>query len=722
MFNPASAIALQNIATDPFDLGGVQRAFAAAVLDGASPALLIDADNNNAGWVSVDDIDGRCAAGRVAEFVVAADLDCPVSSERFAEELGQLAADRGMVAVVLASGREGHRHVWIRTADAVEYEALCSEIVRLWKSRGLASPLRSGGSLMRPPFAPHRSGVPATLISPVDVGAALEALQPPAPYTRREAGSRSATKKERYVHTVEVIGSSPVSPTKRHDHYQRDEHLPRLTVRRLSPQMQAVLRQGHEAAPGRYVKDDGTPDPSALTRALAVAVWRAGGTVGDLEVLLSDESNKAGAGFRSRRDGTGRWASRAHGLSFARAWLARVWTDDEPDNSVASSVRPTAFVEPSADEAVTDGVAKLRAASKHWTHRGAPYDLLVLDYVCRKALLQNTQTPSASVRELAEHTGLSVSGVRAALKRLEVTGVLQVVRRPRGVVTDRHGEVVSAATIYRLCWGYACTQHTGGTPPSGRPALDRNAVPKAGRLEPGSDAAAAAGARAVQIHNLLLEHGQLSVLQICELTGLADHRALLRPARGSGTAGGALWRLLAAGFVVRSSDGFFWAVDVSDDSADSLLDQKQQRCPQRLVIGRQDAMQARHAEERAAYAEWRADTAPQRCVRQRQAVEVWAAQKRGPAAAKIIGDRWAAKRGLGLEPAIDTRREQRRRPSLRGRATSRRVRDANAHRPTLPGLEPSLGLDPARFVSSGVLAGLGVIGWTEETQVRLQGR
>ena len=339
----------------------------------------------------------------------------------------------------------------------------------------------------------------------------------------------------------------------------------------------------------------------------------------------------------------------------------------------------------------------------------------MLDYVCRKALLQNTQTPSASVRELAYRTGLSVSGVRAALKRLDAAGVLQVVRRPRSVVTDHRGEVVLAATIYRLCWGYACTQHTGGTPPSGRPALDPTAVPKAGRLEPGSDAAAAAGARAVQIHNLLLEHGPLSVPQICELTGLADHRAPLRPARGAGTAGGALWRLLAAGLVVRSSDGFFGAVEVSDDSTDALLDQKQQRCPHRLVVGRQDAMQARHAEERAAYAEWRADTAPQRCVRQRQAVEVWAEQKRGSAAAKIIGDRWAAKRGLGLKPAIDTRREQRRRPPMRGRVTSRRVRDANAHRPTLPGLEPRPGVVPVGLLVADVLASFRVYGWAEET-------
>jgi hypothetical protein len=45
---------------------------------------------------------------------------------------------------------------------------------------------------------------------------------------------------------------------------------------------------------------------------------------------------------------------------------------------------------------------------------------------------------------------------------------------------------------------------------------------------------------------------------------------------------------------------------------------------------------------------------------------------------------------------------------MRGRVTSRRVRVANAHRPTLPGLKSSSGLDPARFVSSGVLAGFSV--------------
>ena len=67
MPNPFSAIGLQNFLADPSDLGGLQRAFAAAVLDTKSSALLVDSDNNNAGWVSVADIDGRCAAGRVAE-------------------------------------------------------------------------------------------------------------------------------------------------------------------------------------------------------------------------------------------------------------------------------------------------------------------------------------------------------------------------------------------------------------------------------------------------------------------------------------------------------------------------------------------------------------------------------------------------------------------------------------------------------------------------------
>jgi len=368
---------------------------------------------------------------------------------------------------------------------------------------------------------------------------------------------------------------------------------------------------------------------------------------------------------------------------------------------------------------VTDGVARLRAAAERWTHRAAPYDALVLGWLCRKALLQNTQTPSASVRELAEHSGLSVTAVRASLRRLTAEGVLQVVRRPCGVVTSRSGEVVAAATNYRLSWDYACNAHTGGTPPSGGPERELPPSLQVRALAPGSDGAVAAGPRAVQIHNLLLKHGQLSVLQICELTGLADHRALLRPARKDGTAGGALWRLLAAGRVVRSSDGFFGAADVSDGSTDALLDWKQQRCPQRLVVGRQAALQARHAQERAAYAEWRADTAALRCVRQRQAVEAWAAQKRGPAAAKIIGDRWAAKRGLGMKSAIDIRRETRRRPPMRGCKPShrrpRRERDTNIYRPTLPGLEPRPGLVPVGLLVADVLASFGVFGWAEET-------
>src|SRR5439155_793841 len=93
-------------------------AFATAIAKPGRPALLLDSDNKNDGWTSVDGAvaSGRAFALQVQDEVLALDADRPDLS-RALEDMAAQMREEGLRPVVVASGQDDHRHLFCRIAD-----------------------------------------------------------------------------------------------------------------------------------------------------------------------------------------------------------------------------------------------------------------------------------------------------------------------------------------------------------------------------------------------------------------------------------------------------------------------------------------------------------------------------------------------------------------------------------------------------------------------------
>lgn len=148
-------------------------ALALAVAAPGSDAMLIDADNCCAGWAPVPE---AAASGR--PYCVVPDAGLLVidgDQADAADRLAPIAAairSRGVEPVLVASGREGHRHLLARLprGDRRELGA---------RARAAGLDVRTGkGGRIRPPLSPHRLGLPVALVSPAAPAEAAAALAP----------------------------------------------------------------------------------------------------------------------------------------------------------------------------------------------------------------------------------------------------------------------------------------------------------------------------------------------------------------------------------------------------------------------------------------------------------------------------------------------------------------------------------------------------------------
>src|SRR5262245_17766591 len=109
------------------------RAFAIAVATPGGQAMVLGSDNKAAGWCSVETAvtSGASFAVAVRKGVLAIDadsLELGVAAEGLAAELTQI----GILPVVLASGRPGHRHVFARLGPR-----LLDHFASMARARGL---------------------------------------------------------------------------------------------------------------------------------------------------------------------------------------------------------------------------------------------------------------------------------------------------------------------------------------------------------------------------------------------------------------------------------------------------------------------------------------------------------------------------------------------------------------------------------------------------------
>ncbi len=227
---------------------------ARAIARPGARALLLTRDNAGDGWVPIEAAvaGGRAYAIEVRRDVLALDGDRPDAGEATAVIARALRA-RGLEPLVTPSGQPGRWHLWCRIA-AVELRRRVAEEAR---RRGL-----DVRRCIRPPWSPHRLGLPAAPPAPGEVDAAVAALGP-----RRAHG-------------------------------------------RLSPATRRRLRHGDPAAPSR----------SECDWSVALGYANAGRSADDLWRALMDERNAAGAKVRelAARRGLGE-AHRYVGLRHRRA-------------------------------------------------------------------------------------------------------------------------------------------------------------------------------------------------------------------------------------------------------------------------------------------------------------------------------------------------------------------------------------------------------------------
>ncbi|MFG2003488.1 hypothetical protein ACGFNU_30445 [Spirillospora sp. NPDC048911] len=152
-------------------------ALARAVAKHGGNALLIAENNTYAGWVSIEEAvkSGKAFAVEPKPGLVALDLD---SAELAAKGLKVKAwAEEYLQAqtVLVASGRDRHRHLWVRLPSGMTKEEF-----RNLLGQNYEFPYENlrHTQATRPPLSPHRSGLPVYLVDPASVEEALERLGP----------------------------------------------------------------------------------------------------------------------------------------------------------------------------------------------------------------------------------------------------------------------------------------------------------------------------------------------------------------------------------------------------------------------------------------------------------------------------------------------------------------------------------------------------------------
>ncbi|WP_405159654.1 helix-turn-helix domain-containing protein [Nocardia sp. NBC_01499] len=147
-------------------------ALALAVVKPGGNARLIDEWNgaDPEGWVSIEAAvsSGRAFFVDVKPTLAAFDLDTP-KLVGAGDWLREWAEGEGLPTLLVSSGREGHRHLYIRTddRDAVNRRAVAVGVVK-----------SAHRQTIRPPLAPHRLRLKTALIAPETVEKALEVLGP----------------------------------------------------------------------------------------------------------------------------------------------------------------------------------------------------------------------------------------------------------------------------------------------------------------------------------------------------------------------------------------------------------------------------------------------------------------------------------------------------------------------------------------------------------------
>ncbi|MFR9752190.1 hypothetical protein ACL02S_14305 [Nocardia sp. 004] len=222
-------------------------AFALAVVKPGGNAMLLNENNSGGEWVSVESAveSGRAFMVNVKSSLAVFDLDTAELVKR-GERLREWAEAEGLPWLLVASGREDHQHLYIRS----EYRDRVLDQASLL---GIPKDAHRHNKGIRPPLAPHRKGLKGALIAPETVQEALEVL----------------------------------GPSERDGSKQRE----------LSASLWSLIKNGDTQ--GCY------SGRSPMALAIASGLRRAGWNFSDFQGLMSDRRNAGGAKYHALEDGEG---------------------------------------------------------------------------------------------------------------------------------------------------------------------------------------------------------------------------------------------------------------------------------------------------------------------------------------------------------------------------------------------------------------------------------
>ncbi|GAA2600069.1 hypothetical protein SMC26_19615 [Actinomadura fulvescens] len=152
-------------------------ALARAVVKHGGNALLIKENNVPDRWVAIEEAvtSGRAFAVEPKPGLVALDLDSAELVAKGVKVKGWAETYLHAQTVLVASGGDGRRHLWVCLPSAVTKEDF-----KVALNENYEFPFENirHTQATRPPLSPHRNGLPVSLIEPTSVEEALERLGP----------------------------------------------------------------------------------------------------------------------------------------------------------------------------------------------------------------------------------------------------------------------------------------------------------------------------------------------------------------------------------------------------------------------------------------------------------------------------------------------------------------------------------------------------------------
>ena len=505
--------------------------------DPADRVRLIDQDNQPAGWVSLPDALSAQVPYmvRVADRLLAVDADDPGHSYL---QLLDLLCALYVPHVELASGGSDHRrHLWLVLGDLPA--DLRARLVGAVRALGLD--VRAGGSPIRPPLTPHRTGPMSTLLAPLTPAQAVSVLSGPGcgPDRAQQLADALPDPMDRPLPARPHAPTTPHAPLPDRTRHLLDHRDQRYHSR--SEQLRAVLVS---------LANHGWTQTAAVDLVLA-------SRIGD----------------------------KAHQQRDPRGWLGAEWT------------RAVAWVaqHPAVGDRTDTRVelARCRTAAAAWVwQRGlgsAPATLsrvlgAVLDIAADAGVLQ----VSVSVRQLAERAGVGRSAAERALSVLVGQRVLRRVGRARGTDAttyrvDPHHQVLSLGGDRQRDTRSHTPHAVSSVPLPHTPPQD----PRSWHPDHDGWRHRGLGGSALRVAQLLDPDTPRTAGQIAAQVGLSRSWVLVL-----------LRRLLAADLIVHTPDGW---VPGPSETRTAALDRAADRYG---TAGTGQRQRDQHAAERAAWSRW----------------------------------------------------------------------------------------------------------------------